>query len=108
MSYTLNSKDIDKMFNSTRRMSISTVVPPIFKIRFWKNRLSLAKHFPFKSQAHIEHLSAKMSTPSALDSLLLAKVSKITLPSNAYSCDFLNWGYVYSAKPSGNDFMNFA
>ena len=55
---------------------------------FLNNPLSHAKRFPFKSQNHIEHYSAKMNNPSALDLLLLAKVSKITPPSNANSCEF--------------------
>ena len=50
--------------------------------------LSHAKRFHFKTQTHIDLSSAKMNTPSAWDSLLLAKVSKITPPSNANSCDF--------------------
>ena len=70
---------------------------PIFKIRilaqfvshdFWNNPLSRTKHFHFNSQTHIEHNHAEMNIPSAWDSLLLAKVLKITPPSNAKSCEF--------------------
>ena len=43
---------------------------------FWNNPLSQAKRFHFKSQTHIEHYSARIKTPSAWDSLLLAKVLK--------------------------------
>ena len=49
---------------------------PIFKIRIWRklgvltvwnNPLSHAKRLHSKSQTHIEHLSAEMNTPFALD-----------------------------------------
>ena len=46
------------------------------------------KRFHFKNQTHIKHYSAKMNAPSARDSLLLTKVSKINPPSNANSCEF--------------------
>ena len=97
VSCTLDSKDIDKMFNSTCRMPIWIVVPPFSKFTFWhnlwvmtfrNNPLSQAKRFHFKIQNHIEHSSAEMNTTSAWDSLLLAKVSKLTPPSNANSCEF--------------------
>ena len=44
---------------------------PIFKLRilaqfvshaFWNDPILHAKRFPFKSQTHIEHLSAEMNT----------------------------------------------
>ena len=70
----------------------------LFKIRilpkfvsrdfFLNNPLSRTKRFHFKKQTNIEHYSAEMHAPSARDSLLLAKVSKITPPSNANSCEF--------------------
>ena len=41
------------------------------------NLLSHAKCFHFKGQTHIEHLCADMNIPSARDSLLFAKVSKL-------------------------------
>ena len=93
----LDSKDIDNIFNSRCRMSIWIVVPPFLKFEFrqnlyvmtfWNNPRSHAKRFHVKSQNHIEHYSAKMNNPSALDLLLLAKVSKITPPFNANSCEF--------------------
>ena len=49
-----------------------------------------------------------MNTPSALDSLLLAKMLKITPPFNANYCEFWNWEYVQSAKPPGYNLMMFA
>ena len=66
---------------------------PIFKIhilaQFMRNNpLSQAKGFHFTSQTHIEFSSAKMNTPSAADSLLLANVSKITPTSNVNSCEY--------------------
>ena len=68
----------------------------IFKIRilaqfvisdFTNNTLLHTKRFYFKRQTHIEHSSAKMNIQTARDSLLLAKMSKITPPSDAYSCE---------------------
>ena len=62
---------------------------PFSKFAFWHNlwitnfgekKLSHAKRLHFKSQTRIEHSSAEMNTTFALDSLLLAKVSKITPP----------------------------
>ena len=58
------------------------VVPPFSKfafwhnlwvMTFWNNFISHAKRFHFKSQTHIEHLSAEMNTLSAWNPLLLAK-----------------------------------
>ena len=70
---------------------------PIFKTicelwLFLNNPILHAKSFHFKNQTHIEHLDAELNTPSAWNSLLLAKVSKITPPANANSCEFWNWG----------------
>ena len=119
MSCTLDSnfKDIDGMFNSSFRMSIWIVVPPFSKfafwhnlwvINFWNNPLLHAKCFHLKSQTQIEHYSSEINTPPVWDSLLLDKVSKITPPSNANSCIFLKWGYVFSTKPLGYNVLNLA
>ena len=55
---------------------------------FLNNPLPRAKRFYFKRQTHIEHDNAKMKTLSAQESLLLAKVLKITPPPNANSYEF--------------------
>ena len=86
------------MFNSTHRLDTHlNSGTPILKICIlaqivlWLFEIShfhTQNVFYFKGQIHIEHLSTEMNIPPAWDSLLLAKVSKITPPSNANSCYF--------------------
>ena len=49
-----------------------------------------------------------MNTPSALDTLLLAKMSKFTPTFNADCCEFRNWEYMYLTNPPGYNLMIFA
>ena len=64
MSFTLDSKDIDKNVQQYMQDAHLNSGTPIFRNHiwaqfvsreFWNNQLSQAKCFHFKSQIHIEH-----------------------------------------------------